>query len=314
MSSKSQALQFGSSSTFESNGDNSMAGLNQNDEAKSIVNTGGGVMVEGDVHPGGDFIGRDQVQVTDNRVRRTKTNNYFNLSNTAMPSITHLTILAMVGMISIVALAFAGPLLYSASSPAAPSAVLPTNPTPLSAPVPTPSVTVSVPLQAITFRYTDDPTNHGWRLTESQAISYTHPSDAYYEYTLGITAIAKYALSFDLKPTLHAATRIEAIVKLDKNALFYVLTALQRNQGEAPRKMWFKFKVGVPSMKSVEGKTDEWQIVMAAEPLAGGWQKLDINLTEVIAQSVGKDGWRLGQVQSVRVRGNLSLASIAVYP
>lgn len=295
-----------------------MAAPKQNDETKSIVNTDGGTMVEGDVHPGGDFIGRDQVQVTDNRVRRTKTNNYFNLSNTAMPSITHLTILAMVGMISIVALAFARPLFYSASSPVAPSAALPADSialsTPVSTPVSTPSVTVSAPLQAITFRYTDDPAKHGWRLTESQAISYTHPSDRHYGYTLGITATAKYALSFDLKPAAHTATRIEAIVKLDKDAMFYVLTALQRNQGEAPRKMWFKFKVGAPSMKPVEGNTDEWQIVMAAEPLAGGWQKLDINLTEVIAQSVGKDGWRLGQVQGVRVRGNLSLASIAVYP
>ena len=74
MSSKSQALQFGSALTFESNGDNGMAAPKQNDETKSIVNTDGGTMVEGDVHPGGDFIGRDQVQVTDNRVRRTKTN------------------------------------------------------------------------------------------------------------------------------------------------------------------------------------------------------------------------------------------------
>ena len=49
MSSKLQALQFGSSSKVESNGDNSMAGLKQNDEAKSFVNTGGGAMVDGDV-------------------------------------------------------------------------------------------------------------------------------------------------------------------------------------------------------------------------------------------------------------------------
>lgn len=282
----------------------------QKDDVKSIVNTGGGTMVDGDVYPDGDFVGRDQVQVIDQRFQGTKTNNYFNFSNLVTPSTTHLAILGLVAIIAIVALTLGNRIIYPAPSTQASTAALPVTATPQI----TPNATVVAPLQAIDFQYTDDPTNHGWKLTEGQAVTYTHPPNGHYGYTLGITAAAKYALSFDVKPAARSATQLEASIKLDKTGLFYVLTELQSSQGAATRKMWFKFKAGTPSMKPVEGKTDEWQIVMEAETLDGGWQKFQIDLAQVVAKTVGKEGWRLGQLKGFRVRGNLALAAITVYP
>lgn len=282
----------------------------QREDAKSIVNTGGGTMVDGDVHPNGDFVARDQIQVIDRRFQGTKTNNYFNFSNLATPSTTHLAILGLVAIIGIIALALGNPMRSSATATLAPTAPLPATVTPLV----TPTSTVIAPLQAIDFQYTDPPTAHGWKLTESQAVTYTHSPNGQYGYTLGITAAAKYALSFDVKPAARPATQVEAIVKLDKTGLFYILTELQSSQGTATQKMWFKFKAGTPAMKPVEGKNDEWQIVMEAETFDNGWQKFQIDLADVVAKTVGKEGWRLGQLKGFRVRGNLALAAITVYP
>jgi hypothetical protein len=169
------------------------------------------------------------------------------------------------------------------------------------------------PLQKIDFNYSDDPTNRGWQLAEGKAVNYAHDIDGYYGRILTITSTDWYGLDFNVRPEAKFGTLIEMVVKPNEDSRVYSHVYVQSKDGSVSKGLWLKFSYGTGRPQMVGSNEWEWEVFVRPNQIQGNWSLFRLDLKEMVANTVGKNGWSFSQLDSFRMRGNLSIAYIVVY-
>jgi hypothetical protein len=78
--------------------------------------------------------------------------------------------------------------------------------------------------------------------------------------------------------------------------------------------VWLNISVGNDVPRPVRSDPlHEWQIFISPEILDEGWLSLNINLPQHVNETYGKEGWRFNQLLGFRLRGEMTIAYIAIY-
>lgn len=168
------------------------------------------------------------------------------------------------------------------------------------------------PLLKIEFNYSDEPTNHGWRLLNSTPITLTLGNDGYQGSYLIVQSDSGNAIDIDVLNTAAKGTALKFVVKYGATqAPLYVKVMLKSQHGNESRWGWIKVYSGTTSPK--KNSEQEWTIYRVPESVEGDWKVFQIDLREAVRSTFGDEGWQHDRIIGFRVRGPMSLAYIAVY-
>jgi len=176
-------------------------------------------------------------------------------------------------------------------------------------------------LETIQFDYADPPMNHGWQLVEGnpQLITFEKLNDATVGNALKISSPSDniYALDYILSPqSSEFGNSLELVANYyDAQTSFYVYVSMVNNNGDT-QSGWLKLKIGkdqaLPSQKTVGEQ--EWLLYVKPEAfLDQNWVQMQIDLTEAVQETFGKDGWTFKKLLRFRIRGNLWIDYITIY-
>jgi hypothetical protein len=176
-------------------------------------------------------------------------------------------------------------------------------------------------LETIQFDYADPPMNHGWQLVEGnpQLITFEKLNDATVGNALKISSPSDntYALDYILSPqSSEFGNSLELVANYyDAQTSFYVYVSMVNNNGDI-QSGWLKLKIGkdqaLPSQKTVGEQ--EWLLYVKPEAfLDQNWVQMQIDLTEAVQETFGKDGWTFKKLLRFRIRGNLWIDYITIY-
>ena len=167
-------------------------------------------------------------------------------------------------------------------------------------------------IEKIAFDYSDSPEQHGWVILDQPPPIFRHISSGFVGNALEITSYDGRAMDFDVGPAARFGTLIEFAVKLEEKAIVYAYVEVQSKNKSTSRDVWFAFLPGTKQPERIyEGQ--EWTVYVTPEQLGGEWLLLRIDLKETVMNTIGAEGWSLGQLMKFRLRGNLSVACISIY-
>ncbi len=158
-----------------------------------------------------------------------------------------------------------------------------------------------------------------WNISETENLdspTFKTIDDGFRGKVLQVSSTARYAADYKVKPQASLGNLVEIIGRADDRSgrLYVQVNALSRD-GAVSKTVWFKLRIGrdKPSLVWNDGAAYEWSYSITPAYLDGNWLKLDIDLNKAIADTLGDDGWLLGRLKMIRLRGNLSLAYISIY-
>ena len=75
--------------------------------------------------------------------------------------------------------------------------------------------------------------------------------------------------------------------------------------------MWLAHTIGqgIPA----KAFNNEWKIPVQGEILDNGWVQLKLSIEDEISKTFGTDGWIFQELIGFRIRGSISISSIALY-
>ena len=73
---------------------------------------------------------------------------------------------------------------------------------------------------------------------------------------------------------------------------------------------WLQFSRDLESIEQLDNA--EWQVPVEAIPQGGGWSRSQIDLVDAVRKTFGNQGWQFAQIDRIRIRGNIVLASIEI--
>jgi hypothetical protein len=169
-------------------------------------------------------------------------------------------------------------------------------------------------IEKMSFDYSDSPENHGWIILDQPQPTFNHISSGFVGEALEIKSYEGRAMDFPIGAASSFGTMVEYVVKLEGKAVVYTYVKVQSKDRAASKKVWFAFVPGTEKPKLVNyPPEEEWTIYVTPEQLGGGWLSFQIDLEEIVKDTVGTDGWSLGQLQGLRLRSNLCVAHISIY-
>ena len=121
------------------------------------------------------------------------------------------------------------------------------------------------------------------------------------------------AIDHGISPNVSLSTRLVCDANFrDGTALLFVRVRLVTRDASDRQSGFIKFDLD--AVKSVYVKQyNEWVLPIRPESLGNGWRHLDISLTDAVARTWGRDGWQLGGLLAIRVRGHLSISPIQLF-
>lgn len=174
-------------------------------------------------------------------------------------------------------------------------------------------------LETIQFDYVDSPLNHGWNFIEGTPYPTFEPvNDGSVGRALKITTPDDnfYAIDYELRPSTKAfGNFVEFVASYpDAKSSLYAFVELTNNHGETSYG-WLRFMVGKEKVLPSQKITDEqeWLVYLYPESfLDQNWVKLQVDLSKIVQETYGKDGWLFQKIIKFRIRGNLWIDSIEI--
>jgi len=190
------------------------------------------------------------------------------------------------------------------------------RPSPPPPPSPTPTSSAILGnrqlIEKMSFDYADSPENHGWIILDYPLPTFNHISSGFVGETLEIKSYDGRAMDYQVSTAARFGTLIEYVVKLEEKTIIYAYVDVQSKNKSTSKGIWFAFLPGTEQPKRIyEGQ--EWTVYVTPEQLGGGWLLLRVDLKETVKDTVGTEGWSLGQLLKLRLRGNLCVAHISIY-
>lgn len=174
-------------------------------------------------------------------------------------------------------------------------------------------------LQKIDFDYSDSPVEHKWHLGESTdetQPSFLHFPDGFVGKALEIKSTVRYRMDFFVDQLASLGSYIEFVAKLENESYFQTCIRVQSKDSSNVRKLWLSFCAGTEQPKRIDDGSDTWyEYVVNVIPtqLEGGWARFELDLIKAVQLTAGKEGWKFGQLERVRLRGNISIAHISIF-
>ncbi|MCX6029479.1 MAG: hypothetical protein NT169_09280 [Chloroflexi bacterium] len=176
-------------------------------------------------------------------------------------------------------------------------------------------------LQRIDFDYSDSPAAHGWNIGDNDKDKtqpvLRHFLDGFVGNALEIQSTVWYSMDLDVDQVTGLGSCVDFVIK-PKGEAYTMTRMLVYSKDDAKyRRLWLSFYAGIGQPKRVDdGRSEGWfEYVVPIKPirLDGGWGVLQVNLREAVQKTAGALGWKYGQLECIRFRGNLSVSHIAIY-
>lgn len=184
----------------------------------------------------------------------------------------------------------------------------------------TKQLSTSTPLpdqQRIEFNYDDDPSQHGWKIQRTDLLTLSITPDPQFGKFLQISSQDKSLayLEHPFSADADAATILEIMAKTDNTTSIYVRAEVVAPNVQDPPEIWLKLtprKVDTAE-QGKEVKLGEREFFLVPENLNDGWQLIRVDLKARVQEGWQSEGYQLSKIKYLRLRGNLSLASITVF-
>ena len=164
-------------------------------------------------------------------------------------------------------------------------------------------------LQRIDFNYFDSPLNHGWQVDETVQITFTSETDGYVGKYLIIQSNDDYAMDTYVQPEALSGTHLNFVSQYDSGVI-YTHVLIRGQDASIVKEGWLQFSRDLESIEQLDDA--EWQVPVEAIPQGGGWSRSQIDLVDAVRKTFGNQGWQFAQIDRIRIRGNIVLASIEI--
>ncbi|MGB8681462.1 MAG: hypothetical protein WCD12_01135 [Candidatus Binatus sp.] len=217
-----------------------------------------------------------------------------------------IVVLVLVGLIVALYLGSTGSQIIASTRKTAPLPAVPHAATP-----------TGKPHEVIPFDYLPkSPIDNGWKQGYP---SNPVPPDATWKVAIGAPTAGSLfldlsdtgcAIDFEVSPNASLSTRLVCDANFrDKTAMLWVRVRLVTLNGRD--KDWGFIKFDLNEGQPVPDKRyKEWVLPIKPESLGNGWRHLDISLRDAVEKTWGNDGWLLGGLLAIRLRGHLSISPI----
>jgi len=142
----------------------------------------------------------------------------------------------------------------------------------------------------------------------SETATFSTPTEFDHGITMKVNG-QEFGIDYDVHPHETLCDSIRFSCRYTPTTVIYARVRAVRNTGES-RDFWFAHKIGKRAPEKSLG--NEWTIFVSG-PADNGWTRLDINLPEEVRKTEGANGWRYDALATIRLRGSLSISSIALY-
>jgi hypothetical protein len=121
------------------------------------------------------------------------------------------------------------------------------------------------------------------------------------------------AIDYEVSPNASLSTRLVCDANFrDGTAMLFVRVKLVTRDGSDRRLGFIKFDLNEDKAVFVQ-QYNEWVLPIRPESVGNGWRHLDISLTDAVYETWGHDGWLLGGLLAIRLRGHLSISPMKLY-
>ena len=172
-------------------------------------------------------------------------------------------------------------------------------------------------IDTIAFKYSDDPTAHGWRITQDdpkaiQSCGVKLQSDSEVGQYVQIEAEKGVRFEYLLQPSAFAADRFELQYKPHRSSAFYVRCHACGKGSEDH--YWIQYQMGRDKPQPFgASKGREWTVYKQPSVLNGNWLILQCDVVGDFNATFGRDGLEFDHFGLFRARGHLNISAIKVY-
>ncbi len=181
---------------------------------------------------------------------------------------------------------------------------------------PTRTAKQEVVLEKIAFDYPDLPTQHGWRVSETEDASqptFRHFEDGFFGSAVEIKSAVRYAMDYDVKPVARLGSLVQfAAMPANGHSVLYAHVNVRSSDGSRSRPVWLRFALEKRDPYPLADGSQEWTVPVKRAGRNDAWLLFRVDLDSAVMQTFGKNGWAFQQLTGFRVRGTMSLAHISV--
>ena len=123
----------------------------------------------------------------------------------------------------------------------------------------------------------------------------------------------QYYMDYKASPKESDAKWLEFILKPGLGWSAYVSFSLVSDDGTVNRDGRFYFEVRQGKQLPQKRADNEWKVFVEPKRIRENWQAFMVNLPQNVERTFGQEGWTLGQVLGVRLRGPMTIARIRFY-
>lgn len=171
-------------------------------------------------------------------------------------------------------------------------------------------------LQRINFKYRDSPANHGWKIFcdgEQTQPGFYYLSDGFYGDVLQIQSSFNCGMDFSVGPVAQLGQKFECVTKIKNEYGLYAKVNVQSKDGSKRKDVWLNFQIGEGPSRPFSSLRDEWIVYTTPDQAEGEWSVFQVDLKDIVTNSLGKEGWSYRKLRGFRLRGSLQIAYISIW-
>jgi hypothetical protein len=171
-----------------------------------------------------------------------------------------------------------------------------------------------IEINRINFKYADEPTKHGWRITydvghENAPARFCTTHQEFIGRCASIEASRGARVEYELGPSDRIADGIHVEYKPQDGA-FYVRTKVS-SALHSTTHHWIQYQIGRSAPKRLGD--NEWIVFVQPAPLSGQWLSMRCDLRKHFELTFGQDGLALDHVSGFRIRGKMQIATLVLF-
>lgn len=162
------------------------------------------------------------------------------------------------------------------------------------------------------------PLQKGWKKAYTPEAQATFTTDHDIADSLQMETQGGFAMDHVVPPHAVLASRLRFTAKYTDTTMIFAYVDVSTKNGEQRNVVWLKIYYGEPRAIRTPGdwhnpqaSLPEQTIYFPAQTLSLGRLMFDIDLREIVRQSIGDQGWVYKGIRKIRLRGDLSISPIA---
>jgi len=179
-------------------------------------------------------------------------------------------------------------------------------------------VPVGGSLGTIRFDYLPvSPLQKGWKKAYKPEGQATFATDHDITDSLRMATQGEFAMDHTVPPHATLAGHLRFTAKYADATMIFAYVVVSTKNGEQRKAVWFKIYYGEARAIRTPGDWHDPQrdlpeqtIYFPAQTLSHGRLMFDIDMREIVRQSIGDQGWIYKGIQKIRLRGDLSISPI----